>query len=197
MRARRPRPQSMPSCCRPAVAVLLGACSASTAVGSSACPPSTLRPRFSNCCVDGRCIGLACIGGLDLYTARMSTLDPALIQLLQRAESLVARLDAFAALAPTSHCRTRLVGFGGLPLPQRTSAAWAAGWLEPVRHVARIDYAALREVDTQKERFARNLGQLPVAGKTANNVLLSGARGTGKSSLVKAGLQAHTRRACV
>ena len=73
---------------------------------------------------------------------------------------------------------------------KRTSAAWATGWLEPVRHVASIRYDDLQEVDTQKGRFARNLAQF-VAGKTANNVLLSGARGTGKSSLVKAGLHAH------
>ena len=121
----------------------------------------------------------------------MSTLDPALIQLLQRAESLVTRLDA---LLPSPHHAavsspdwTASVAFR---YRKRSSAAWASGWLEPVRHVAHIRYADLQEVDTQKERFARNLGQF-VSGKTANNVLLSGARGTGKSSLVKAALQAH------
>ena len=59
------------------------------------------------------------------------------------------------------------------------------GLLDPVRHVGRICYEDLQEVDSQKERFARNLAQF-VAGRPANNVLLSGARGTGKSSLVKA-----------
>ncbi len=73
---------------------------------------------------------------------------------------------------------------------KRSGQAWAAGRLEPVRHVADITYADLQEVDTQKGRFARNLAQF-VAGQPANNVLLSGARGTGKSSLVKAGLHAH------
>lgn len=73
---------------------------------------------------------------------------------------------------------------------KRSSAAWGVGWLEPVRHVAHIAYADLKEVDTQKARFSRNLAQF-VAGRPANNVLLSGARGTGKSSLVKAGLHAH------
>jgi predicted AAA+ superfamily ATPase len=72
----------------------------------------------------------------------------------------------------------------------RRRQAWSAGWLEPVRHVGVIRYDDLCEVDVQKARFARNLAQF-VAGHTANNVLLSGARGTGKSSLVKAGLQAH------
>jgi predicted AAA+ superfamily ATPase len=73
---------------------------------------------------------------------------------------------------------------------KRQSAAWALGRLEPVRHLSLIAYDDLQEVDTQKSRFARNLAQF-VAGRTANNVLLSGARGTGKSSLVKAGLHAH------
>lgn len=62
--------------------------------------------------------------------------------------------------------------------------------LEPIARLDRISYDDLKEVDTQKGRFARNLAQF-VAGRTANNVLLSGARGTGKSSLVKAGLHAH------
>ena len=62
--------------------------------------------------------------------------------------------------------------------------------LEPIARLDLIAYDSLREVDTQKGRFARNLAQF-AAGRMANNVLLSGARGTGKSSLVKAGLQAH------
>ncbi len=57
--------------------------------------------------------------------------------------------------------------------------------LEPVRHVAGIHIADLREVDAQRDRLLRNTAQF-VAGKPANNVLLTGARGTGKSSLIKA-----------
>mgnify|MGYP000007528391 CR=1 FL=1 len=63
--------------------------------------------------------------------------------------------------------------------------------LDPIARLDLIAYDDLKEVDTQKGRFARNLAQF-VAGRTANNVLLSGARGTGKSSLVKAGLHAHS-----
>ncbi|HET8871190.1 MAG TPA: ATP-binding protein [Aquabacterium sp.] len=121
----------------------------------------------------------------------MSTLDPALIQFLQRAESLVARLDAL--LPSHDHAAVSAPDWNAsiaFRYRKRTAAAWATGWLEPVRHVALIRYDDLQEVDTQKERFARNLAQF-VEGKTANNVLLSGARGTGKSSLVKAGLHAH------
>ncbi len=60
-----------------------------------------------------------------------------------------------------------------------------SGCLEPVRHVATIRLANLREVDAQKERLVRNTLQF-VQGRSANNVLLTGARGTGKSSLIKA-----------
>ena len=54
-----------------------------------------------------------------------------------------------------------------------------------MRHVAAIRLAALVEVEPQKERLVKNTEQF-VAGKNANNVLLTGARGTGKSSLIKA-----------
>jgi predicted AAA+ superfamily ATPase len=57
--------------------------------------------------------------------------------------------------------------------------------LEPVQHVATIRLSDLKEVEVQKERLMRNAAQF-VAGRPANNVLLTGARGTGKSSLVKA-----------
>jgi predicted AAA+ superfamily ATPase len=54
-----------------------------------------------------------------------------------------------------------------------------------VRHVATIRLADLQEIDGQKERLVRNTQQF-VQGRPANNVLLTGARGTGKSSLIKA-----------
>jgi predicted AAA+ superfamily ATPase len=57
--------------------------------------------------------------------------------------------------------------------------------LEPVRHVAHMALADVREVDAQKDKVVRNTRQF-VQGLPANNVLLTGARGTGKSSLIKA-----------
>lgn len=61
------------------------------------------------------------------------------------------------------------------------------GALEPVRHPHRIAFADLQDIDEQKRRLRENTARF-VAGKPANNVLLTGARGTGKSSLVKAAL---------
>ena len=67
------------------------------------------------------------------------------------------------------------------------------GVLEPVRHVGSIALADLKEIDAQKGKIERNTRQF-VEGKPANNVLLTGARGTGKSSLIKACLNAYAPR---
>ena len=105
-------------------------------------------------------------------------------RLMERAEQLIARI--------------------GSVLPQPLGAPdWAQsiawryrkrssgyGTLEPVRHVASMQLADLKEIDGQKEKIERNTLQF-VQGKTANNVLLTGARGTGKSSLIKACLNAY------
>ncbi|MBU4612346.1 ATP-binding protein [Achromobacter sp. GG226] len=66
----------------------------------------------------------------------------------------------------------------------------ASGWLEAVAHVARIDLTDLQHIDRQKGVIERNTLQF-LKGRPANNVLMTGARGTGKSSLVKAMLAAH------
>lgn len=61
--------------------------------------------------------------------------------------------------------------------------------LEPVAHVAHIAFDDLKEIEPQKQKILRNTRRF-VQGLPANNVLLTGARGTGKSSLVKACLHA-------
>ena len=104
---------------------------------------------------------------------------PPLLHLIARAEALLARLEAVlphAASAPDWAASTAF---------RYRKRGGTSGVLEPVRHVATIRLADLKEVEPQKERLLRNTEQF-VAGRPANNVLLTGARGTGKSSLIKA-----------
>ena len=67
------------------------------------------------------------------------------------------------------------------------TARWSAqtGSLKPILHPQRVALKDLLAIDAQKQRVDTNTRQF-VAGKPANNVLLTGARGCGKSSLVKA-----------
>ena len=72
---------------------------------------------------------------------------------------------------------------------RRKTALGSVGYLHPVRHPATLSFDDLQNVDEQKELVHQNTRQF-VAGRPANNVLLTGARGTGKSSLIKACLNA-------
>jgi len=65
--------------------------------------------------------------------------------------------------------------------------------LEPVKHLGTMRLNDLKEIDDQKEKIRRNTEQF-VSGKPANNVLLTGSRGTGKSSLIKACLNEYSAR---
>ena len=64
------------------------------------------------------------------------------------------------------------------------------GVIAPVQHVGVMALEDLQEIDGQKEKIQRNTAQF-VRGACANNVLLTGARGTGKSSLIRACLHAY------
>ncbi len=57
--------------------------------------------------------------------------------------------------------------------------------LEPIRKIARVDIALLKGIDHQRSILLDNTQRF-AAGHPANNALLWGARGGGKSSLVKA-----------
>ncbi|HEY6896675.1 MAG TPA: ATP-binding protein [Rhodocyclaceae bacterium] len=98
---------------------------------------------------------------------------------LQRAEALLARVEALLPAA------------AGEPDWSAIAFRWrrrqGRGRLEAIQrpHVIRLD--DLQAVSPQKERIEQNTRQF-IAGRRANNVLLTGARGTGKSSLVKAAL---------
>ena len=117
-------------------------------------------------------------------------MNPAFEHLLQRAESLLARLESILPHAPTAPDWSAAVAWR---YRRRSNGIAMAGVLEPVRHVSTIRLDNLKEVDGQKERLLRNTEQF-VAGRAANNVLLTGARGTGKSSLIKACLNEFSGR---
>ena len=106
-------------------------------------------------------------------------MDPgALERLLERLEALAERAEG---LLPPSPPPADL----GAAVAYRWRAAPAGGRFQPVRRPHRISLSDLRGIDRQKEALDRNTRQF-VRGHSANNVLLSGSRGTGKSSLVKA-----------
>ena len=108
----------------------------------------------------------------------MSSESTPLLHLITRAEALLARLEAVLPHPLTAPDWAAAIAF-------RYRKRGGSGVVEPVRHVAPIRLASLVEVEPQKERLLRNTEQF-VAGFGANNVLLTGARGTGKSSLIKA-----------
>ncbi len=108
-----------------------------------------------------------------------------------------ARLDAFLAQAGALLARVESL----LP-PASAEPDWQAahafrwrkrqgrGYLQPVGHASTISLSDLKNVDRQKHLIEANTRQF-VAGNPANNVLLTGARGTGKSSLIKACLNQY------
>lgn len=97
--------------------------------------------------------------------------------LIERAHALLDRLERILP--------------GPAPAPD-WQAAQAFRWLrrhgraslQPVTVMHGIRLSDLQDIDEQKARLDRNTRQF-LAGRQANNVLLTGARGTGKSSLIK------------
>ena len=100
--------------------------------------------------------------------------------IVDRLDQLIERLDRL--LPPAQE---------GINWKSATAFRWRksarGGLIEPVRHPHAIRFADLKDIDEQKRRLRENTAQF-VQGRPANNVLLTGARGTGKSSLVKAAL---------
>ncbi len=99
-------------------------------------------------------------------------------QFLLRAESLLARVEAILPPALPA------IDWSGFAFRWRRRQG-AAGHLQAVAHVSSIALDDLHNIGTQKAQIEQNTRQF-VAGRPANNVLLTGARGTGKSSLIKA-----------
>ena len=113
-------------------------------------------------------------------------MDESLKSFLAKAEGLLTRLDPWLPPAAanvdwqtTLACRWRRTRFGG--------------HLEPVAVLNCPPWKALQRIDAQKADIDRNTRQF-VAGLPANNVLLTGSRGCGKSSLVKALLPRYGKK---
>jgi len=104
--------------------------------------------------------------------------------LIARADQLMARIEAILPQALSEPDWNEAIAWRY----RRRARGGCA--LEPLRHVAALQLEDLKEIEPQKEKIRRNTEQF-VAGKPANNVLLTGARGTGKSSLIKACLNAY------
>ena len=116
----------------------------------------------------------------------MSDPIPQLASFLARAERLLERLEPL--LPPAS------------PLPDWSAAIafrWRkrghAGHLQAISRTSPIRLKDLRDIDEQKARIDANTRQF-VDGQPANNVLLTGARGSGKSSLIKALLNQYANK---
>lgn len=107
--------------------------------------------------------------------------------LLVRAEQLISRIESVLPQALSAPDWTASVAFRY----RKRSSGY--GTLEPVRHVGAMLLSDLKEIETQKEKIQLNTLHF-VSGKPANNVLLTGARGTGKSSLIKACLNEYAGR---
>ncbi len=108
-------------------------------------------------------------------------------RLITRVESLMARIESVLPQPLTAPDWTAAVAWR---YRKRSSGH---GTLEPVRHLGAMQLGDLKEIEDQKEKIRRNTEQF-VNGRPANNVLLTGARGTGKSSLIKACLNEYSPR---
>ena len=114
--------------------------------------------------------GSPCNGGGWFYvTQNMTYIE----NLLTQAEALMSRLEV---LLPSAHLA-----------PDWCTLAWRwrKGALQVVKHPHHLKLQDFLGIDDQKNTVLQNTRQF-VQGLPANNVLLTGARGTGKSSLVKA-----------
>lgn len=108
-------------------------------------------------------------------------------RLMTRVESLMTRIESALPQALSAPDWTASVAF------RYRKRSTGHGVLEPVRNLGTMRLSDLKEIEDQKDKIQRNTEQF-VAGKPANNVLLTGSRGTGKSSLIKACLTEYSGR---
>ena len=108
-------------------------------------------------------------------------------RLMARVESLVARVEAVLPQPLQAPDWSASIAF------RYRKRSPGHGALEPVRHIGAMQLVDLQEIGDQKEKIRCNTEQF-VNGLPANNVLLTGSRGTGKSSLIRACLHAYSPR---
>ena len=111
---------------------------------------------------------------------------PEMAELLARAVRVLSQLEAWLPPTPPA------VNWDAHAFRWRKRGA-SHGWLEAIANVSLINSEDLQHIERQKEIIDRNTLHF-VEGKPSNNVLMTGARGTGKSSLVKAMLAAYGDR---
>ncbi len=111
-------------------------------------------------------------------------MDAQLTAFLARAEQLMERIEAALPQGLQQPDWGASIAFR---YRRRSSGQ---GVIAPVGHIGAIALDDLKEIDPQKEKIQRNTEQF-VCGLPANNVLLTGSRGTGKSSLIRACLHAY------
>lgn len=99
-------------------------------------------------------------------------------KLFSRLDALLDRVDRM--IPPANRIETS---------DQYQAYRWSDAGLQGIANFDRVDQSDLLHLDRQINLMTRNTEQF-VAGKPANNALLWGARGTGKSSLIKAQLSA-------
>ncbi len=105
---------------------------------------------------------------------RMSDLD----RLIKQGQDLLSRIEALVPGKGGEVDWNASIAFRWRKQGQR-------GFLQPVSNLHKIRLTDLQRIDRQKALVEQNTRQF-VEGRTANNVLLTGARGTGKSSVIKA-----------
>lgn len=101
-----------------------------------------------------------------------------LSMLIERANAVLKQLQAWLPPAPPE------VDWQAHAYRWRKRGT-AHGWLDAIAHPHRITLEDLQHIERQKNVIERNTRHF-VQGKPANHVLMTGSRGTGKSSLVKA-----------